>query len=59
MANEMKDATAMKRRTFLTGTAASMAAMAITIPAGRALAAGYPERPITVVVMYSAGGKTI
>jgi tripartite-type tricarboxylate transporter receptor subunit TctC len=58
MANEMKDATAMKRRTFLTGTAASMAAMAITIPAGRALAAGYPERPITVVVMYSAGGGT-
>ncbi len=58
MANKMKDATAMKRRTFLTGTAASMAAMAITIPAGGALAAGYPERPITLVVMYAAGGGT-
>jgi len=58
MANETKVAMAMKRRTFLAGTAASMAAMAITIPAGRALAAGYPERPITVVVMYAAGGGT-
>ena len=58
MANEMKDSTAMKRRTFLTGTAASLAAMTITIPAGRALAAGYPERPITLVVMYAAGGGT-
>ncbi len=58
MADETKNTMAMKRRTFLAGTAASMAAMTITIPAGDALAAGYPERPITLVVMYGAGGGT-
>lgn len=52
------DPTAMKRRTFLTGTAAGMATMTITIPAGSLLAADYPNRPITVVVMYGAGGGT-
>jgi len=58
MVKDTENKMAMKRRTFLTGTAASMAAMTITIPAGSALAAGYPERPITLVVMYSAGGGT-
>lgn len=58
MADETKIAQAMKRRTFLAGSAAGLAAMTITIPAGSALAAGYPERPITLVVMYGAGGGT-
>lgn len=48
----------LHRRDFLKGSAAGIAAMTITIPAGQALAAGYPERPITVVVMYGAGGGT-
>lgn len=46
------------RRSFLATTGASLAAMTITIPGGSALAAGYPEKPITFVVMYSAGGGT-
>lgn len=58
MSEDKKHLTAMRRRTFLAGTAASMAALSITIPAGGAKAAGYPERPITVVVMYAAGGGT-
>ncbi|MEP3276622.1 MAG: tripartite tricarboxylate transporter substrate binding protein [Stappiaceae bacterium] len=45
------------RRMFMAGAAASVAAMHITIPTG-ALAAGYPERPLSVVVMYGAGGGT-
>ncbi|MFV2033551.1 MAG: Bug family tripartite tricarboxylate transporter substrate binding protein [Halocynthiibacter sp.] len=48
----------LKRRTFLTGSATAMAALSITIPAGRALAAGYPDRAVTLVVMYGAGGGT-
>ena len=58
MADKTKGLTTIDRRTLLAGTAAGMAAMTITIPAGSALAAGYPERPITVVVMYGAGGGT-
>jgi tripartite-type tricarboxylate transporter receptor subunit TctC len=58
MSEDKKQLAAMKRRTFLAGTAASMAAMTITIPAGGARAAGFPERPITLVVMYAAGGGT-
>ncbi|WP_169054057.1 tripartite tricarboxylate transporter substrate binding protein [Nitratireductor sp. XY-223] len=46
------------RRTFLAGSAASMAALSITIPADKARAAGFPERAITLVVMYGAGGGT-
>ena len=45
------------RRSFMAGAAATAVGLQITIP-GSALAAGYPERPITVVVMYSAGGGT-
>ncbi len=48
----------LDRRELLTGTAAGLAALAITIPAGKASAADYPARPITVVVMYGAGGGT-
>ena len=46
----------VNRRTFLGG--AATAALSITLPAGGAFAAGYPERPVTVVVMYGAGGGT-
>lgn len=47
------------RRTFLAGSAAGLAAMQITIPGHLARAQGtYPDGPITVVVMYSAGGGT-
>lgn len=49
----------LNRRGFLAGTAttAGLAALHITIPSS-ALAQSYPARPITVVVMYSAGGGT-
>ena len=47
----------MNRRQVLAGAAAGMAALEITIPSA-ARAAEYPERPITVVVMYAAGGGT-
>lgn len=48
----------MDRRGFLAGSAAAMAALSVTIPADQARAAGYPERAITLVVMYGAGGGT-
>ena len=47
----------LNRRQLIAGAAAGMAALKITIP-GAARAQGYPERPITVVVMYAAGGGT-
>ena len=47
----------LNRRDVLAGAAAGMAALQITMP-GKAHAAGYPGRPITVVVMYAAGGGT-
>lgn len=43
------------RRAFLGG--AGMAAITITMP-GIALAQGFPARPVTVVIMYAAGGGT-
>ena len=49
----------MRRRQFLAGAGALGAAGVVPLviaPAGRA--AGWPERPITAVVMYSAGGGT-
>ena len=53
-----KDArTGLNRRAFVAGTAAGLGGLAITIPR-TAFAADYPERPITLVVMYSAGGGT-
>ena len=47
------------RRNFIVGAAgvAAAGAIEITIP-GSAFAAGYPQKPLTVVVMYSAGGGT-
>lgn len=47
----------LSRRTVLTGAAAGMAALHITMP-GRANAQSFPARPISIVVMYSAGGGT-
>ncbi len=58
MADRTKGQKGIDRRTLLAGTAAGMAALSITLPASSALAAGFPERPITVVVMYGAGGGT-
>jgi tripartite-type tricarboxylate transporter receptor subunit TctC len=47
----------MNRRSFLSHSGAGLAAMTVTIP-GSAFAQGFPEKPITVVVMYDAGGGT-
>ncbi|MEP1929658.1 MAG: tripartite tricarboxylate transporter substrate-binding protein, partial [Roseibium sp.] len=49
----------LDRRKFLAGSAgiAGAAALEITIP-GSAFAQSYPSRPVTLVVMYSAGGGT-
>lgn len=49
-------ATSVDRRTVLGGMAAG--AVALTIGGGKAGAADWPSQPITVVVMYSAGGGT-
>ena len=45
------------RRTFMSGMAAA-GAVAMTIGPGRANAANWPSQPITLVVMYGAGGGT-
>jgi len=49
-----------RRRSFLAGVGALGAAASVPmmLTAGPARAAKWPERPITVVVMYSAGGGT-
>lgn len=51
--------TGMNRRGFMAATTATagMAALEITIP-GMANAQTYPARPVSVVVMYGAGGGT-
>lgn len=49
---------AMDRRQFVVGSAATMAALELVIMPGDAQAAGWPKKPITVVVMYKAGGGT-
>lgn len=51
---------AQGRRRFLAGVGALGAATALpfALAPGYARAAGWPERPITAVVMYSAGGGT-
>lgn len=46
----------IRRRDFMAG-AAAMSAFAITMPRG-ANAADWPDKPITLVIMYSAGGGT-
>ena len=49
----MTDDTKLSRRKFLAGAAVGTAsAMHITIPATAFAQAGYPRRPITLVVMY-------
>lgn len=45
------------RRTFMSGMAAA-GAVAMTIGPGRANAENWPSQPITLVVMYGAGGGT-
>ncbi len=45
------------RRDFL-GGAAAMSAFAITMPRGAKAADKWPDKPITVVIMYAAGGGT-
>jgi putative tricarboxylic transport membrane protein len=50
--------TGLSRRQLLTTGAAAMGALTITIPGSQAFAAGYPDRPVTIVVMYGAGGGT-
>lgn len=57
MSDKKGKSATLNRRSFLAYSGAGLAAMQITIP-GSALAAGYPDRPITVVVMYGAGGGT-
>jgi tripartite-type tricarboxylate transporter receptor subunit TctC len=47
---------ALSRRTFLAGTA-GVASFLVVRPQGAA-AAGWPEKPITIVIMYAAGGGT-
>ncbi len=55
----MTDEVKLNRRKFLATTAAgAAAAMQITIPSSALAQAGYPRRPITLVVMYAAGGGT-
>ncbi len=52
--------TGLGRRKFVIGAGAAgiVASAPNIITSSRALAAGWPERPITVVVMYGAGGGT-
>ncbi|MGH6895784.1 MAG: Bug family tripartite tricarboxylate transporter substrate binding protein [Geminicoccaceae bacterium] len=46
------------RRQFLAGATVALAAAQVVITPGRARAQSWPERPITLVVMYAAGGGT-
>lgn len=52
-----KTKTGISRRKVLAGAAAGAAVLQITIP-GLAYGQSFPERPLTVVVMYGAGGGT-
>jgi tripartite-type tricarboxylate transporter receptor subunit TctC len=47
----------MNRRSFLAATAAAGSVFVIR-PQGAAAQAGWPQRPITIVIMYAAGGGT-
>ena len=51
-----KPYSALSRRTFLAGTAGA-ASLLVIRPHG-ANAAGWPEKPVNVVIMYAAGGGT-
>ena len=57
--NDNSSSSKLDRRNFIAGAAgvAAVGAFEITIP-GSAFAADYPKKPITVVVMYAAGGGT-
>jgi len=57
--SNMTDNVKLNRRKFLAAAAVGTAsAMQITIPGNAFAQAGYPKRPITLVVMYAAGGGT-
>lgn len=58
MSDKTKTASGIDRRRLLTASAAATGAMVLNINSTGALAQSYPGRPITVVVMYSAGGGT-
>lgn len=47
----------INRRSFLGGSVAA-ASFAITGPQGAAAQAGWPNKPVTIVIMYAAGGGT-
>lgn len=47
----------IRRRDFL-GGAAAMSAFAITMPRGANAAGKWPDKPISIVIMYAAGGGT-
>ncbi len=49
--------TGLNRRSVIGGVAAGFAVLQITLPTA-ALAQSYPQRPISIVVMYAAGGGT-
>ncbi len=57
MSKESKK-TGTDRRHFMVGTAAGLAGLQIAMPARRVFGQSFPERPVTVVVMYAAGGGT-
>lgn len=46
------------RRHFMAGAAAGLTTLQIAMPTRQVFGQSYPERPITVVVMYAAGGGT-
>jgi tripartite-type tricarboxylate transporter receptor subunit TctC len=50
--------TGLNRRQLLGTAAAATGAMVLTIDTKGAFAQSYPDRPITIVVMYAAGGGT-
>ena len=50
--------TGTNRRSFIAGAAAGLTTLQIMMPTRQVFGQSFPERPITVVVMYAAGGGT-
>lgn len=48
----------ISRRSLTMSVAAGIAALSVTLSPGSVRAADFPDRPITIVVMYAAGGGT-
>lgn len=55
---DLPNSSDLSRRQFLGAAAGAAAATQLVITPGEADAAGWPNRPITTVVMYGAGGGT-